>query len=222
MELIDVYHKEHDQRYPTMRRALNLLAERGGKVIIETGCVRMKHDWGAGMSTLLFADWCSRHDAYLYSVDISKANLQTAREVVGDALSPFVTFIESDSIEFLKALGKNSVDLLYLDSLDFPWGEMIDQHGIGMDREQAIRELWEMDEEQVIARYGELIGPCQDHCVGELMAAGHALRDSSIVLMDDWHFPGQGKVRLARLALQKFGWIELSKWGDQQSLWTKE
>jgi hypothetical protein len=217
--LIDTYRKELDQRYPTMRRALELLAERGGKTIVETGCARMKDDWGAGMSTLIFADWCSRHDAHLYSVDIGKENLQTARRIVGDALSPFVTFIESDSVEWLCQVGDASVDLVYLDSLDYPYVELLNAHGYQMAPENAIAELWEMTEDRVLDEHGEIIRECQVHCLEEIIAADHALKDISVVLIDDQNFPGGGKPRLANLYLEGAGWTRLSGARDQQALW---
>jgi hypothetical protein len=218
-DLLELHKKDLDQRYPTMRRALDLLAARGGKTIIETGCARMKDDWGAGMSTLIFADWCSRHDAHLYSVDISKGNLQTARCIIGDALSPFVTLVHWDSVEWLRQVGDGSVDLLYLDSLDYPYVELLNAHGYQVAPENAVAELWAMTEDQVLDKHGEIVRECQEHCLDEIIAADHALKDMSIVLIDDQNFPGGGKSRLANLYLEGAGWTRLSGVRDQQALW---
>jgi len=223
MDYLDAHERELDQRHKTFRQALDLLTQRGGKVIVETGCVRLDNDWGAGMSTVIFADWCKRNDGVFYSVDNNKRHLGTAYQILkAHDLTAHCTFIESDSVAWLRQVGEQSVDCLYLDSLDFPYLELLQLYGYQDRPNDAIHHLWELTEEEVLERHGDLVIPCQDHCLAELLAAGHALKDTSIVLMDDWHFPGQGKVRMARAALAQFGWKELSKWGDQQSLWINQ
>jgi len=221
-DALSQYRQQLAGRYPTMRRALDLLGERGGKVIIETGCVRMENDWGAGMSTLIFARWCYEHSGFMFSVDNSIEHLRTARRVIGDWLAQYVTFIHSDSVAFLNRVGDQSIDLLYLDSLDYPYGEMLDLHGGRVDIQKAASELWAMTDEEVLAMHGDLILPSQAHCRNELLAAMHALKPTSIVLIDDANFPGGGKPRLAKQVLRESGWLELSSHGDQQTLWVRQ
>ena len=111
---------EQGHRFWTMQTAISLFLQAGGNNIVETGCLRMENDWGAGMSTLVFADITTTYDKDLYSVDINKGNLDIAQDMIQKYLShyrrPFL--ITSDSVQYLKDFGKQ-IDLLYLDSLDF-------------------------------------------------------------------------------------------------------
>lgn len=80
--------------------------------IVETGCIRAKEDWSAGMSTLIFAALGGK----LTSVDISPDNLAVARqETAGWA----VEFVRSDSVTWLKSW-QGQADLVYLDTADDP------------------------------------------------------------------------------------------------------
>lgn len=106
-------------RYKTFRYALNLMQERHAQILVETGTSRMGRSncIGDGCSTLIFAEWASQNDAFLYSVDICKECLLNAEKALGD-LVDFVQFVHSDSVEFLKNFGQ-PIDFLYLDSYDF-------------------------------------------------------------------------------------------------------
>lgn len=105
----------HD-RWPTFQIALNWLAQAGGKVVVETGCLR--HDsFQDGYSTVLLGESCKRIGAKLFSVDIALAHVEVARRKTaefGDTVSVTV----GDSISFLKGFG-HRIDLLYLDSFDY-------------------------------------------------------------------------------------------------------
>ena len=108
-----------DKRYPTFRRALELMSSRGAKTLVETGTARngRANCVGDGCSTLVFAEWASQHAALLYSVDIDQLALITAESCLGD-LKHFVKFVHDDSITFLKDFNQ-PIDFLYLDSYDF-------------------------------------------------------------------------------------------------------
>jgi len=108
------YHSKLEKRYWTFKIALNLFLQRGGEVIIETGCVREKDDWGAGNSTVIFGEFCKKYNKHLITVDNDFDHLEVARrETV--AFKDFITYELDDSLEYLY---QTRIDLLYLDSLD--------------------------------------------------------------------------------------------------------
>jgi len=112
------YKDKSDSRYFTFKVALNLFLQANGKNIVETGTTRMKDDWGAGYSTFLFAVVAKAFNKHIWTVDISAANIEVCREVTKDYLD-YITYEVSDSILFLQNF-KEPIDLLYLDSVDFP------------------------------------------------------------------------------------------------------
>lgn len=102
-------------RYPTMRMALNVLHQKEDEpLIVETGCMRGFQDWGAGMSTYLFAEFVSKFGGYFHTVDVDPKNIAIA-EYACQGL-PLMTHTE-DSLKFLSTYA-GGIDLLYLDSLD--------------------------------------------------------------------------------------------------------
>jgi len=104
-------------RYKTFKKALKLMEKRGCRTIIETGTARNgKDDFADGGSTIIFADWSSKNDALLYSVDIDAQNLENAQMAVTEYM-PNVILVQSDSVEFLKNF-QEQIDFLYLDSFD--------------------------------------------------------------------------------------------------------
>lgn len=108
--------KIEPRKYPTFKAALNIFIQNEGETIVETGTIRLKDDWGAGYSTYLFGDFCTRYNKRLISVDNNPKNLAISKEVT-EPFKTNVTHVCMDSIEFLnKFSGK--IDLLYLDSLD--------------------------------------------------------------------------------------------------------
>ena len=85
-------------RFYTFKIALNLLNQRGGKVIVETGCQRERDNWNDGQSTRVFADYARKHDTHLYTVDIKRENIEAAEEIVGNEN---VTYTTMDSIKYI-------------------------------------------------------------------------------------------------------------------------
>lgn len=219
---LDPYKDALDQRYPTMELALRLFAGRGGKTIVETGSVRMAEDWGAGMSTVIFGEFVSKHGGHLWTVDNDSSHLATCRQLTAE-YAAHITYCESDSVEFLAQWarrGSRPIDLLYLDSWDYPYGELLNLYGGYVDIHQAIRTLQELGDEKIVELYGNLVLPCQEHCRNELLAAWPTLHEQSIVLIDDNGLPGGGKPRLAHQVLKERGWQCLL--AGRQTLWGSE
>lgn len=216
------YQKYHDKlivnpydpftagRFVTMQIAINLFLQRGGTTIVETGCQREKEDWGAGCSTSVFADVVSRIEkGRLFSIDNEERHLSIAREVVHNA--SHVEFIHSDSVEALRygidTQGSYAtIDLLYLDSFDYPLFELCDRYGTRSDPGYRENPLFQMSDRQITAHNADLIGPCQVHCLNEVQFAYQWLTERSVILIDDANFPGGGKARLARTWLAEQGW----------------
>lgn len=108
-----------NHRFETFDFALNLMEERGVKILVETGTARLgeKNCNGDGCSTFVFSQWAAQNGAFLYSVDIDKASLHYAANDLM-LLNRFVQLVHGDSVEFLKTFNK-PIDFLYLDSYDF-------------------------------------------------------------------------------------------------------
>ena len=211
------------KRDSTMTCALLLLERRGGHRIVETGCARQPDNWdGDGMSTLVFAEWAMAHGGFVDSVDSSQAAVELCWSLLGeDRLRPFAGRIAlhcGDSVEYLQA-NDWPIDLLYLDSLDYPLGALRDCYGGREDIERATTALAAMTEAQIVAAHHELLAPSQEHARNELAAALPQLGPGALVLIDDAGLPGGGKARLARQLLAAEGWECLAH--DYQTLWSK-
>lgn len=185
-------------RYPTMQLALNWFEANGGTTIVETGCVRQKDDFGAGMSTVLFGEYAKAHPyqkfvnadgwtvsegVQFYSIDISPENIATAEELTKGLP---VLFIRGDSVDALSVFSE-SIDLLYLDSRDCDPNPATNN-----DLPQA-------------------------HQLAEFQAAEQWLYEGSCVLLDDCGFENGGKCGLLKPYLRSQGWKCL--WDGYQSLW---
>ncbi len=108
-----------DKRYPTFRRALDLLEERNAKILVETGTSRsgdrnFKNDGG---SSVIFSHWAKQRRCHFYSVDKTKKNLNKAKKAITSFLDA-TTLVHDDSVHFLEQF-PGKIDFLYLDSLDF-------------------------------------------------------------------------------------------------------
>ncbi len=112
------YKAKSDGRYQTFKAALNLFLQNGGRNIVETGTTRMIDDYGAGYSTVIFADFLSRYGGYLWTVDLSPVNMDICR-IVTEPYKHLISYEVSDSLVFLRNF-ETVIDLLYLDSYDYP------------------------------------------------------------------------------------------------------
>lgn len=197
------------QRADTMRYALEHALD--APAIVETGCYRGKPN--EGMSTVLFATWVAEHGGSLHSVDIDPEAVAEAR-----LFAPGATIVASDSVAFLAAL-TGPIDLLYLDSHDYPDGALRDLYGGREDIHAAMAFLSEMGDEWVVANHGDLILPSQQHAAAEVTAALPLLHSRSIVVIDDAALPGGGKARLAREVLGGAGFRCVMD--GYQTVWTR-
>lgn len=163
-------------RYPSMKIALNLLHQWGGKNIVETGTTRALNDFGgAGMATIFFGDYCKQYDTHLWTVDILPEAIALSQSLTLD-FKDSITYITDDSLNFLKTFPEK-IDLLYLDSYDYPIDE---------------------NEVDVLAS--------QTHQLNELKAGWDKLSDKAIVLLDDNAWPNGGKCKLTKDFLIEKGW----------------
>jgi len=167
-------------RDQTMKKALELFIEKKGQIIVETGTIHP--DWGAGQSTLVFADFCKTFNHHLFTIDIDHQTLEDAKTTT-QPYRQFVTYVENDSVSLLKGFNQK-IDLLYLDSMD------CDEY----DSPESL----------------ELI-KSQIHQEREIKMAYDKLSDNAIVLLDDANFYNGGKCRLSRQFLKEKGWKEIIK-----------
>ena len=124
-------------RFWTFKIALNLFLQKGGNLILETGCLRKKDDWGGGCSTLIFGDFCTHFNKKLITIDNNSGNLEIAKK---ETLSynQVIEYIFQDSLVFLSNYKGGKIDLLYLDSLDaYPEDEILTKKA----QEHQLREM---------------------------------------------------------------------------------
>ena len=223
--LQEKYGAKCDGRWPTLKAAINLYLQAGGGRIVETGCVRQAEDYGAGYSTAIFGDMLMRmrgvaglKPSRLDTVDNNEAHLKTCRELTAP-YAEAITYHHSDSVGFLRNMTGPPVQLLYLDSWDYPYGAMLDVYGGRDNLEAAIKRLATRSLPEIVAEFGTLIDPAQQHCLKEFMASIHNLAADGVVLIDDNNFPGGGKSRLARAALVAEGFRCVMDY--QQTLWLR-
>ena len=212
-----------NSRYWTFQLAFNILYQREKHpTIVETGCQRQADDIGAGMSTSIFAEYIANFGGELHIVDNNIRHLTIAEKCISkwstENANRVFTY-HNDSVEFLKNyLGE--VDLLYLDSWDYPYGELLNEFGGKEDIEKATIELNKLSHTEVVSRFGSIIFPSQQHCVREFKAVEEQLDETSIVLIDDNQLPGGGKPGLLKPYLEEQGWTCLFDF--QQTLWIRK
>ena len=205
-------------RWPSFKAALNLFLQRDGEIIVETGCARMENDYGAGMSSLIFGDFCNQYNKKLYTIDISFENIETCKRITKD-FSNYISYNIGDSITYLKNFNKK-IDLLYLDSYDYNLGELLELYGGRENVNKAMEILNNMSENEVVNKHGHIFADCQNHCLNELLFALPKLHNKSIILIDDAMLAGGGKPKLAKEWLFDNGWECILD--SQQTLWIKQ
>ena len=180
-EWIEQYHTKSDGRFETFKKAFELLNDEfDGYNIVETGCVRLPDDWGAGMSTYLFGEYAKLFTAHVYTVDISKPNMDECRKITKD-FKEYITYFVDDSLTFLRTFDKE-IDLLYLDSMDCP---LVDD-----------------------PNYPELL-QSQTHQYNEARLALPKMSLFGIILLDDNGFANGGKTAMTKVYLKEQGWKEI-------------
>jgi hypothetical protein len=124
-----------------------------------------------------------------------------------------------DSVTYLQNWSGPKIDLLYLDSFDYPYGELLNAYGGMVDIVASEAKLNKFTEDEIVAQFADVIAPSQDHCVKELEAALPHIHDRTIILIDDNNLGGGGKPRTAKDRLIELGYTCLIDY--QQSLWIK-
>jgi predicted O-methyltransferase YrrM len=115
----DNYKNKSGFRFETFKLALTTLYEiNDNPVIFETGTLRLENDYGAGYSTYIFGECISLFGGKLFTIDIDPINIKTSKRVT-EPFSKNITYIIEDSLTAILKF-ENSIDLLYLDSLDCP------------------------------------------------------------------------------------------------------
>lgn len=110
----------------TFTKALEYLDRVKPSVLVETGTSRGRFDinlpsiCGDGGGSLIFALWCSRNNAKLYTVDIDPQCINNCKlNIAALGLSEYVEFVVSDSVEYLQNCELKELQFLFLDSYDF-------------------------------------------------------------------------------------------------------
>lgn len=232
------------KRYHTTKAALTLVSQRTEcPEIVETGCQHNAEEWGAGCSTTVLADFIAQGFGQLYTVDASADHLARCKAIT--ERFPHIVYICDDSVEWLEDRGTipvdsigvpldprddypdgyrdpirpragSAIDLLYLDSFDYPYGTLLEAYGGKSDIESARKIVEGMSDEAIVDRFGSVIAPCQEHCLAEIQAAAPSLTPGAVVLIDDV-LPGGGKPRLAKEWMRAQGWLHVLE--DYQTLW---
>lgn len=159
-------------RFHSMKSALHILSQiKEQPMIVETGCLRGDADWGAGMSSYIFGIYTDKYGGYFHSVDINPDNVKMA-EFVCQGLP--VNIHTSDSVQFLQAWDKGKIDLLYLDSYDYP-----------------------LDNRHQEAKIS------QTHQLSEIEFAWDKLADKAVILLDDIDFLSGGKSKVSEAFLRQ-------------------
>ncbi len=214
------YRINSDKRWETFKTAINLYVQNEFKTVVETGCARIPGDWGGGLSTLILGDLCKylEDGSHMYTVDINGGNMEACKQITAEQAN-YITYNVDDSVNYLNNWKGPKIDLLYLDSFDYPYGVLLNAYGGMRDIISSEAKLAQFTEDEIVAQFTKVIAPSQDHCVKELEAALPHLHDKTIILIDDNNLAGGGKPRLAKDELVKLGYTCLIDY--QQSLWIK-
>ncbi|MBW1868962.1 MAG: class I SAM-dependent methyltransferase [Deltaproteobacteria bacterium] len=109
-----------EHRLHSMRKAVELLDQSPPKVMVETGCQWSDLLHAHGMSTCILGALAEKHDAILYTIDISMEHIEICR-AYSEEYSEYIRYIHGDSLEVLEDFDQE-IDFLYLDSFDFSPG----------------------------------------------------------------------------------------------------
>ena len=213
-------------RWYTFREALiellGMADPRTALAIVETGCVRVRDDHGAGYSTILFdqfSGWAGARDLRIRvdSVDVSRENVRFCRRELRPGTT--VRLHVGDSVAWLKRRTE-PIDLLYLDSADYPYPEIFGAFTEGRS-DQASTDYIEnvVDPALIWERCSTAIEKCQMHALEELLAAEERIPRGGLVLVDDWGVPCGGKAGLARDYMRRNGFHLICE--AYQTLWRK-
>lgn len=165
-----------NDRYYTFKIALNIFLQRGWKTIVETGTVN-EGDVGAGASTIIFGKFLKRYGGQLSTVDLSTEAIEESKKKTFDYRENII-YVNMDSVKFLETVAPEKIELLYLDSVDYP-----------------------------VKEGDPTINECQEHQLREIEAAYSRVISGGLILLDDNMLEGGGKAKLAKEFLEKQGAI---------------
>lgn len=127
-DLIEELMRGSTSRAPTFKKALEYLDRVKPKILVETGTARGRFDinlpsiCGDGGGTLIFALWCSKNNAKIYTVDIDQTCIDNCKlNIAALGLTDCVEFIVSDSVSYLQNCELSNLQFLFLDSYDFDY-----------------------------------------------------------------------------------------------------
>jgi hypothetical protein len=111
-------------RFPTLKIAMQLIDRDKNNNFIETGTARAnkishpcKFARGCdGGSTVLFGEYVKKYGGHVWTCDINNSNIELCK-IATEHCKEKITYVVDDSINFLSTF-KNTIDFLYLDSLD--------------------------------------------------------------------------------------------------------
>lgn len=115
-EWLEKYKTLMSLRYPTFKMAFDILLDMSEHRIVETGCVRLKDDWGAGYSTVLFGEFCKLHGGKLVTIDNTERHMNVCKDLTKEYAENIEYWLGDSLQEFSKI--QHQIDLLYLDSFD--------------------------------------------------------------------------------------------------------
>ena len=213
------YQDKLHSRFATMKIAIGWMLQHGGKYIVETGCERSENgvpDWGGGCSTSVFQAVVNRYDGELLSIDNNMVHINRAKSMVGE--DPRVKFLHADSAVGLARVNR-PIDLLYLDSWDYPIFEVTDLFGGRAMYETAVQIVNAMTEDEFLSQFGHIVGACQQHCLKEVQAVLPSIHENTVILIDDCKLAGGGKGRIARDWMSGMGWTLI--YDSYQTLWIR-
>ena len=134
MNFLEKFNNKKNIRFEMFKKVFDISLQRKLKTIVETGTTRgkikffffKKYNWKDGMSTIMFANFAEYINGHLHTCDISEKNIKSAKFFT-KSYAKFVTYYVDDSISFLKSF-KESIDVLYLDSLDGHNSDLASKH----------------------------------------------------------------------------------------------
>ena len=155
-----IIHGTQVHRYDGFRKIFETLLnnKNGGFTIVETGALRIKHNWTDGQSSLLFYEFLALFGGKLISIDNDKDAIKTCGEILSEEVPKTgkagFTLIKGDSIKELSRLDEH-VDLLYLDTYD------IDINNPNLSMEHYLKELAATD--RIITKSKDLLVATDDN-----------------------------------------------------------
>ena len=117
----------YSKRQSSFKKFLTEVSKQENHMITEIGCTRRNSEdpdlAGDGNSTSIFAWFLQKHDGFLYCVDISEDNIETAKQnlIEQGLLSEKIIFYVKDGIDFARM--NSNATAVYIDGFDYAEGK---------------------------------------------------------------------------------------------------